>query len=282
MIKSYLKLIKPGIIMGNAITAIAGFALASKGHFNLPLFFAAISGLSLIIGSACALNNYIDRTADSKMARTQNRPLVKGYICAKHAIIYAILLGIIGTVILAVYTNLLTTFIALFGFFAYIVLYTNLKYLTVHGTLIGGISGGIPPVVGYCAVSNQFDTAAFVLFMIVFLWQMPHFYAIAMYRIDEYKKASIPVLPVKQGMKTTKIQILLYLFAFLIAAVMPTILGYTGYIYLGVVSVLGLAWLGLGVMGFKSHNDKKWARQMFIASLVMITMLCIMVSLDIA
>lgn len=268
LLKAYLMLTKPGIILGNSITAIAGFALASRGHFNFCLLFAMLEGLSLIIASACVFNNYIDQNADKKMVRTQNRALPKGIITPKAALVYATLLGFFGVFILAKLTNLLTLVVALAGFFIYVGVYSFLKYRTAHGTLVGSIAGAIPPVVGYTAVTGHLDIASFIIFMTIVMWQMPHFFAIAVYRLDDYVAASIPVLPIKKGMKTVKIQIVLYIVAYTIFSVSFTFYGLTGVTYLIISLLVGFTWLVLGIRGFIAQNDQRWARQMFIFSLI--------------
>lgn len=280
MIKTYYMLTKPGIIFGNIITMAAGFALASKGIIDYQLFLFTLLGLSLVIASAGAFNSYLDRAADAKMARTKDRPLVKGTISLQNAIIFATLLGIAGVAILATFTNLLTVFVAFTGFFVYLVLYAIWKYRSFYGTLIGSVAGAVPPVVGYCAVSNRFDGAALLLFLILLLWQMPHFFAIAIYRLKEYTAASIPVLPVQKGIYATKIQMLLYIIAFTISATMLTFAGYTGIAYSIIAVLLGVSWLGLCFIGFNNCNDTLWARKMFVYSLVVIMSLCVTIALD--
>lgn len=280
MIRTYYLLTKPGIIMGNAITTVSGFVLASQGHFDAWLFLATIVGLPCVIASACVFNNYIDRKADAKMARTKNRALVKGLISGRNAILFAISLGLFGIAILALYTNLLAVFVAALGFFVYVGLYSISKYHSVYGTLIGSIAGAVPPVVGYCAVSNRCDAGALLLFLILVLWQMPHFYSIAMYRFTDYSAASIPVLPVIKGIPLTKIHMLLYIIAFIIATAMLSLFGYTGNAYLITAILFGSAWLLLCLKGFRASNDQVWGRQMFVYSLVLITVLCLMISLD--
>jgi protoheme IX farnesyltransferase len=279
-LRQYYQLTKPGIIYGNAITAAAGFVLASKGQIDWRLFLATLVGLSLIIASACVFNNIMDRHADKMMARTRNRPLVKGTISVQNARIFAVLLGILGALTLAFLTNLLTLAIALAGFAVYLFGYTIWKYRTHYGTLIGSVAGAVPPVVGYCAVSGRIDACALIIFAMIVLWQMPHFFAIAMFRQDDYSAASIPVLPITKGSRVTKIQMLLYVVAFTVAATMLFLLGYTGYVYLAVSLLLGLAWFMLSLKGFKCDNDKIWARQMFRFSLVAVTTLCIMITID--
>ena len=281
MIKSYFMLTKPGIIFGNIITAASGVALASKGHIDIWLFLTMLIGLSCVIASACVFNNYIDRHIDEKMTRTKNRALVKGLIPVKNAIFFGAILILFGSCILALYTNLLTLSIALTGFFVYVVLYSIWKRRSTYGTAIGSIAGGIPPVVGYCAVSNQIDLGALILFTIVVLWQMPHFFAIAMYRLDDYTAASLPVLPVEKGLYVTKIHMLLYIIGFTIATLMLTLCGYTGYTYLIIASLLGFTWLWLCIKGFQVDNDKLWARKMFVFSLVCIMALSIMIPVDV-
>jgi len=270
MLKLYYLLTKPGIILGNLITAAAGFALASRGHFNLSLFLVTIIGLGLVIGSACVLNNYIDRKADAMMERTKNRPLARGIISGKKAILFAIFLGITGFAILALYVNILTALIVLIGFFFYVLLYSFWKYRSSYGTLIGSFAGAVSPVVGYCGAGNQFDLGALLLFIILVFWQMPHFFSIAINHLDEYTAASIPVLPVKKGVAVTKKHMILYIIAFIIATSLLTVFGYAGYIYLLVVLLLGFCWLLLCLAGFKRSNDKLWAHRMFVASLVVL------------
>lgn len=276
-------LTKPGIIMGNVITTASGFALASKGHFELGLFLLTMLGLSLVIASAGVFNNYIDRTIDAQMSRTKDRALAKGLISVQSALIFGTLLGAAGIFTLSLYTNLLTVMVAITGFVVYLVLYAFLKYRSFYGTIVGSIAGGVPPIVGYCAVSNRLDEGALVLFMILVLWQMPHFFAIAIYRYDDYAAVSIPVLPVMKGMYVTKVHMVLYIIAFILTSLLLTVLGHTGYTYGVVAALLGLAWLGLCINGFnmETSEDKQWAKLMFRYSLVVIMGICITISLDV-
>lgn len=273
-------LTKPGIIMGNVVTMAAGFAMASKGDLDFALFFLTLLGLSLVIASAGVFNNYLDREADAKMARTKNRPLVQGSVPEKKALVFGTILAISGLTFLAVFTNWLTTFTAFFGFFVYLVLYAFWKYRSFYGTLVGSLAGAVPPVVGYCAVSNKLDAGAVLLFILLVLWQMPHFFAIAIYRLKEYSAASIPVLPVQKGIFVTKIQIILYIIAFILSAILLTLTGYTSDKYFIVALTLGITWLGFSLAGLISSNDTLWARKMFIYSLVVIMTLCLTIAVD--
>jgi protoheme IX farnesyltransferase len=281
VVKAYYRLTKPGIIYGNAVTAVGGFLLASQGHVNAGLFFALLFGISLVIGSACVFNNYIDRDIDRLMKRTKGRALVSGAISGRDALIFATALVMVGSLLLGLYVNHLTLGIGLFGFFAYVVLYGVGKRRTVHGTVIGSISGAVPLVAGYCAVTNRLDLGALLLFAVMVFWQMPHFYAIAVYRMKDYAAASIPVLPIVKGLHQTKVQMLLYIIGFIIATSLLTVFGYTGYTYLVVMVLVGLWWLRLSLRGFKTSNDDRWARRLFGFSLIVVLTFSAMISLDV-
>lgn len=282
MFKQYLQVTKPGIIFGNLISVIGGFLLASKGSIDYPLFIATLLGVSLVVASGCVFNNYIDRDIDRIMERTKNRPLVKGLIDPKVSLIYATALGIAGMVLLLVAANALAMLLALIGFIVYVGLYSlYMKRKSVYGTLIGSLSGAAPPVIGYCAVTNEFDAGALILLLIFSLWQMPHSYAIAIFRFKDYKAANIPVLPVIKGISVAKTHIFLYILAFMVATLMLAISGYAGYKYLIVGAAVSLWWLGMAISGFKTENDDRvWARKLFIFSIVAITSLSVMMSVD--
>lgn len=279
--KAYCLLTKPGIILGNLVTTAGGFALASRGSFDVFLFFYTLIGIALIIASACVFNNYIDRVADEKMVRTRSRALVKGEIATRSAILFAIVLGSAGSLVLAFLSSPTALIAALLGFFVYVVLYSISKYHSIHGTLIGSVAGALPPIVGYCAVSNSFDRGALILFLIIALWQMPHFFAIAIYRLKDYAAASIPVLPLKKGMKATKIQMALYIIAFTLISSLLFVFDYVGYAYLIATVLLGTLWLLICATGFTCKNDTVWARKMFVFSLVVIMGLCIVIPLSV-
>lgn len=282
MLKDYYLLAKPGMIYGNAVTVSAGFALASKGVIDWGLLIATLAGVSLVISSGCVFNNYIDRDMDAKMERTKNRALVRGVISGRAALIYGTCLGVAGFLVLGLYTNLLAMGIALIGFFFYVFMYSLWwKRRSTFGPIIGSISGAVPPVVGHCAVTNSFDAGAIIFFAIMVLWQIPHFYAISIYRLNDYISAAIPVLPIKKGIHSTNVHMVFYVIAFIVAAVMPTVFGYTGYAYAAVVATLGLGWLGLCIKGFWSVDPKRWARKMFVFSLVVIVGLSIMMVVNV-
>lgn len=280
MIKAYYLLTKPGIIYGNSLSVIAGFFLASHGNFQPLLFLTTLLGLACIMASGCVFNNYLDRDIDQKMERTKKRALVTKTIPVINALIFGTILGLLGFSTLYIFTNLLTTVVAAIGFFFYVFVYTFSKRKTIYSTLLGSVSGAVPPVVGYVAVSNTFDTAAFLLFLLLVLWQMPHFYAIAIFRHDEYANASLPVLSVKRGMHVTKTHILFYILVFTLVAPLLTIFGYTGYLYLAGMLLLTLIWLWKGLHGFRTANNVIWARGMFKFSLIVLLGFCLLLSIN--
>ena len=282
MMKQYLQVTKPGIIFGNLISVIGGFFLASKGSLDVPLFIATMVGVSLVVASGCVFNNYIDRDIDKIMERTKNRVLVKGLIAPKVTLTYATLLGLAGVALLYVAANPLAALLAVIGFIVYVGVYSlYMKRHSVYGTLIGSLSGAAPPVIGYCAVSNEFDAGALTLLAIFSLWQMPHSYAIAIFRFKDYQAANIPVLPVVKGISVAKNHITLYIVAFMVATLMLSLGGYAGYKYLVVAAAVSVWWLGMALSGYKKAvDDRVWARKLFVFSIVTITCLSVMMSVD--
>jgi len=268
--KTYYNLTKPGIIYGNALTVAAGFLLASDGDIHIVLLAITLLGVSLVIASGCVFNNYLDREIDAVMTRTKKRAMVRGIIPVKNALLFGTVLGIIGLFLLARFANPLTCLLGVIGLIFYVIVYGIAKRRSVYGTLVGSVSGALPPVAGYTAVSGQLDMGALILFLILVCWQMAHFYAIAMYRRDEYKAAGIPVLSVKKGLKATRSQVLIYVIGFIITTTLLTLYGYTGYVYLIVILVLGFVWLYKGTFGIKTKDYKLWGRKMFMFSLIVL------------
>ena len=280
-LKHFIQITKPGIIFGNVLSVAGGFFLAAQGHVDFMLFLATVIGTSLVVASGCVFNNWIDRDIDIKMERTKNRAMVQGLISSKVALVYATLLGVAGLGLLYVQANALAALFGLIGFVVYVGFYSLwLKRKSVHGTLVGSLSGAMPPVIGYCAVSGTFDLAALTLLVMFSLWQMPHSYAIAIFRFNDYLAASIPVLPVKRGILVAKKHILWYIVAFLAATLMLTFGGYAGMSYLAVAAAMGMYWLYMAWTGYKAKDDRLWARKLFVFSIFTITALSVMMSLD--
>ncbi|RKQ95920.1 protoheme IX farnesyltransferase [Kushneria sinocarnis] len=283
MFRRYLHLAKPGIVTGNLITVTGGFLLASRGDIDVLLLLATIIGVSLVVASGCVLNNIIDRDIDRLMARTCNRSLVQGTVNVQVALGYAVLMGLAGFALLAFGANLLAAGVALIGFLIYVGVYSLwVKRHTVHGTVIGSLSGASPPVIGYCAVTGRFDAGALLLLVIFSLWQMPHSYAIAIFRYDDYAAASIPVLPVRRGIASTRRHIIGYIVAFIVASLLLTLIGYTGYVYLVIAALVGGYWLKLALTYRDCSDDRAWAKRVFLYSILVVTMLSVAMSVDFA
>ncbi len=272
LVRTYYYLTKPGIIFSNVIAAFAGFLLASSWNIDLGLLLATLGGVACIIASACVVNNYLDRHIDAHMDRTKKRATVSGAISPLRVIIFAVVLGCIGFGLILT-TNLTTILLGIIAYVMYVVVYGYFKRTSVHGTLVGSISGALPPVAGYTAVTGQIDAAAIILFVILAAWQMPHFYAISMFRRDDYKKAKIPVLSVVKGMKAARRQIIVYIVILALIAPLLTVAGYAGITYLVIAIVAPLTWLYIGYKNRKIP-DLKWARKMFFNSLWVLLVLC--------
>lgn len=279
-LRQYYLLTKPGIIRGNLIVALAGFLLASDGVINFSLMLALLGGTSLIIACGCVINNYLDKDIDIYMSRTKKRALVTGTISNRNAIIYGSILGIAGALLLAFFTNYLTLACGLVGLFFYLVMYSIFKRKNIYGTLVGSVSGAVPPVAGYTAVTNQIDITAGLLFLILVFWQMPHFYAIAIFRLNDYKKAGIPVLPAIKGLQKTKKQINAYIIALGMTMTMLFFVADLSYIYLIVMLGGTIYWLFLGLKTIRSEEGIKWAHTMFSFSLVVLLVFSTLISLN--
>ena len=245
------------------------------------LYVATLIGISLVVASGCVFNNCIDRKIDRKMVRTRNRALAKGLISLEIAVSYATILAVAGMALLWVATNPLAVFIVLAGLVIYVVVYSlYMKRNSVYSTLIGSLAGAAPPLAGYCAVTGQFDLGAVILLAIFTLWQMPHCYAIAVYRLDDYAAAGIPVLPVKQGTAAARKHIVGYILAFMAATLTLTFVGYTGYSFFAVATVLCLLWLYMAWSGYDASDERLWAKRLFIFSILTISILSVMMSVD--
>ncbi len=254
--------------------------LAANGTIDLLLLVLSILGIALIMAAACAYNNYIDRDIDSKMARTRNRSLVVGSISSKSAIIYGSILGLTGFAILLIFVNLLTALLGIFAFLYYLIIYGIAKRRTVYGTLVGSVAGAMPPVAGYTAVTNSLDRGALLLFLILIFWQMPHFYSIAIFRMKEYKSANLPLLPIVKGLKRTKVEIFIYIIAFIISTFLLFVYDYVGIFYVIPMVLVGIFWLFHAYKGFNVKNDISWSTYMFKLSLKILVVFSFLVTTD--
>jgi protoheme IX farnesyltransferase len=280
-IKLYFSLTKPGVLFGNVLSGIAGFLFAERLHFDFFLFLSFLIGITLVIGGACALNNCFDRDIDKKMSRTKNRAVASGQIKGKNAVIFSVVIEVLGLIVLLLFTNLLTTIISFLGFVIYVWAYgMYTKRKSFHGTLVGSISGAMPILAGYTAARGSIDLAGVLVFLSLFFWQFPEFYSISIYRLNEYKNAKIPVISVVKGISKTKLMILFYTIAFVISTLLLTLLGYTGMVYLVTMTILGVYWIFLGLKLLNSNEDDFYSRKMFKFSLIVLLVFCFMLSLN--
>lgn len=273
MLRQYYSLTKPGVLYGNVITGVAGFLLAAGYFHTFPvgLFFATIIGMTLVIASACVLNNVLDQDIDRLMERTKTRAVAHGDIPGRHAAIFSAVLGVLGMLLLVLWTNWYVVGIGLFGYVVYVWLYGAFsKRKSIHGTLVGSISGAMPVLAGYVAVADRFDMAAVLVFLALFFWQFPEFYSIAIYRRKEYAAAGVPVMSVVKGVPVTTLQIVAYTLLYAASTLLLTLLGYTGWIYFVVMLALGLYWIRLANEGFTTADRDAWARRNFHFSLLVL------------
>lgn len=278
--KSYLQLIKPGITLSNTLTALAGFFLAaSLAPFSLTALIGGVAGTALVIASACVINNIIDRDLDKRMKRTSRREIASGTITLRNALVFGIVLGLIGFGLLLALANVLTFVLGAVAYIWYVVIYGVAKRTTAWSTLIGGVPGALPPVAGYTALTGSLDMAAMTLFLILFFWQIPHFYAISMFRRDDYAKAKLPVWAVRFGLKKTKLHILLSAILFALTVPLLTVFGYTGIVYAVASTGLALYWMYVGIKRYRTDDDIKWARAMFGVSLLVLLAMCLLIAI---
>ena len=254
----YYRLCKPKVVYLILFTAAAGMLLATPGgRVDIDVLFFGLLGIGLGAGSGAAINHWVDRRIDEIMARTQDRPLPQGNISSRSALVFAISIGVLSMVILVAFVNVMTavlTFLALIG---YAVVYTMfLKHSTPHNIVLGGAAGAAPPVLGWTAVTNELSVDALILFLIIFIWTPPHFWALAIKRRDEYRKAGVPMLPVTHGVQFTKLHILMYTLMLLSITLLPFVIQMSSYLYLAGAVGLGLGFVYYATRLYLSDNDE--------------------------
>lgn len=296
--RTYYQLTKPGIIYGNVMTGIAGFVFA----LSLPVSHygrwqhdamswsdvairggATIIGMALVIASACVANNYMDRGIDKAMARTSKRALVTGKVSLRAAVIYAATLGVLGFSLLLAFTPPIVAAVGAVAFVDYVLLYGWAKRHSVHSTLVGSISGAAPLVAGYVSISAGLDMYALLLFIIMAAWQMPHFYAIGIYRAKDYAAAKLPILPVTKGAGRTKFEIIAYMALYVCSTLALTVAIPHASYWFAIPAVGGALWWLVVALRRYPHAkdqgnaitaaDEAWARKTFLQSLVVLLLL---------
>ena len=254
--RQYWVLTKPRVTQLAVFCAVIGMFLATPGMVPYSVLLGGIIGIWLLAGAAFAVNCLIEQAIDAKMKRTSWRPSATGSISPSHIIIFSIVLGLLGMVILWSFTNPLTMWLTLATFVGYAVIYTwLLKPATPQNIVIGGLSGAMPPALGWAAVTTTLPAEAWLLVLIIFVWTPPHFWALALYRRDDYAQSGLPMLPVTHGERFTLLNILLYTLILLAATLLPYIYGMSGVIYLVCAIILGLIFLAYVIALFISYSD---------------------------
>ena len=257
VLKNYLELTKPKVVLMMLITAIIGMLLASKSLPSLYLVIISMIGIGLCASSAATINQIIDRNIDANMARTSSRPLPQGEITTFNASLFAFALMIVGTAILVSQVNTLTAVLTVASLIGYAFIYTVfLKRATPQNIVIGGLAGAAPPLLGWTSVTNSIDPNALLLVLIIFVWTPPHFWALAIYRKEDYARESIPMLPVTHGVRFTKLQIILYTVLLVLVSLLPYIVLMSGNIYLFSALGLGLFYLYSSIKMYLTDDEE--------------------------
>ncbi len=281
--KDYVNLTKPRMIMTNLITAFGGFWLASKWNIQWDIFIYMLAGTALVMASGCVFNNVIDRERDILMERTQGRAMATGVIRKETAILYGSVLGILGILLLYFLVNPLSAALGVLGHIAYVIIYTAwLKPTSTWSTSVGGISGAVPPVIGYAAAAGTIDAGAVLLFAVLFFWQPPHFWALGIRKREEYRKAGYPLLPVVKGVTRTKWQMIPYLIALYPTTILLYTLDYVGIVFLIGALLLLFDWTWQCVSGLFAKDVDVWAGRAFKHSLYYLTLVFVLLIADTA
>jgi len=254
--RSYYQLCKPKVVMLILFTAVVGMFLASPEMVPWQALVFGTVGIGLAASSAAAINHYLDQKYDAKMARTKGRPLPHGDLSGSQVLVFAFSLGLLSMWVLIQLVNPLTALLTFLSLIGYAVVYTvYLKHATPQNITIGGAAGAAPPVLGWCAVTDSIDPHALLLFLIIFIWTPPHFWALAVARRDEYAKADIPMLPVTHGADFTRLHIVFYTVLLLLVSLLPYLTGMSGLLYLVVAVVSGLGFLYYALLLRKTSSD---------------------------
>jgi heme o synthase len=278
--RDYLELCKPNVVALMMLTAVIGMLLATPGMVPWQVLVFGNLGIALCAGSAAAVNHLVDRRIDAQMARTRDRPLVRGCVDTRQAIVFAAALGLAGMAILIVLVNPLTAWLTLASLVGYAFIYTlYLKRATPQNIVIGGLAGAAPPLLGWTAVSNEIHGYALLLVLIIFAWTPPHFWALAIHRKDEYAKVGVPMLPVTHGEKYTALHVLLYTLILIAVTLLPFATGMSGPLYLLGAVVLGLGFLYWAVQ-LMIGKDPRVPMETFKYSIIYLMALFVVMLLD--
>ena len=255
--RDYFELTKPRVVALITFTAMVGMFLSTSSMVPWDVLVFGSLGIALAAGSAAAINHLVDRRIDAIMARTRGRPLPSGHLDTQQVLIFAMIIGAAGLSLLLVFTNLLTAVLTFASLIGYAVIYTMyLKRATPQNIVIGGAAGAAPPLLGWTAVTGQLDPGAFLLFLIIFVWTPPHFWALAIHRYRDYASADVPMLPVTHGIEFTRLHILLYTIILIMITLLPFLIGMSGWLYLVAALVLGGRFLWYAARLYFRRDDR--------------------------
>jgi heme o synthase len=278
--RQYWVLTKPRVTQLAVFCAVIGMFLATPGMVAYPVLIGGIVGIWLLAGAAFAVNCLIEQAVDAKMKRTAWRPSATGDVKPLHIIIFSLIIGSLGMIILWYYCNPLTMWLTFATFVGYAVIYTwLLKPATPQNIVIGGLSGAMPPALGWAAVTNTVSAEAWLLVLIIFVWTPPHFWALALYRREDYVQSGLPMLPVTHGERFTLLNILLYTLILIAATMLPYVYGMSGLIYLISAIILGLIFLAYAIALFISYSDEL-AKKTFRFSITYLSVLFVVLLID--
>jgi protoheme IX farnesyltransferase len=277
---AYIELCKPKVVLLMLLTAIVGMCLAVPGLLPVRPFVFGLLGIAFCAGSAAAINHLVDRHIDAIMARTHKRPIAKGTIPPQKAIIFALCLGLVGMLILSLFVNKLTAILTFISLIGYAVIYTGyLKRATPQNIVIGGLAGAAPPLLGWTAITGELSPEPLLLVLIIFMWTPPHFWALAIYRNEDYQSANIPMLPVTHGVEFTKLNIVLYTILMILVTILPFLIGMSGIIYLISALLLGARFLQWSIRLMRSDKNRV-AMQTFRFSIIYLMALFVALLVD--
>ena len=271
--RAFYALTKPRVVSLIVFTAVIGMFLATPGMVPVQILLAATLGIASVAGAAAAVNCLVEQKIDAVMQRTRARPLPRGELSSLQTLVFAGMLGGLGLWVLVHFVNPLTMWLTLATFVGYAIVYTViLKPMTPQNIVIGGASGAMPPVLGWASVTGEVTTEALLLFLIIYAWTPPHFWALALYRTEEYAKAGLPMLPVTHGKRYTQLQVLLYTLILFGVSLLPFAIRMSGWLYLAAACVLGAIFIGYAIALYARYSDRL-AQRAFRYSIVYLALL---------
>ena len=254
--REYLNLCKPKVVLLILFTALVGMSLSTNGPIPFAAWFWGLIGIGLAASAGAALNHWVDEEIDTRMERTRGRPIPRGQISGSQAVVFALILVTLSMSLLTAFVNLLTAVLTLASMVGYAIIYSMfLKRTTPQNIVLGGAAGAAPPVLGWVAVTGELHSEALLLFLIIFIWTPPHFWALAIKRVDEYANADVPMLPVTHGIAFTKLHVLLYTVLLVVVTLMPFLVMMSGTIYLAGAIALGAGFVFYAVKLYTTDGD---------------------------